>query len=133
MKNVMPRKTKFELPPLDLGKETLGQRLARLRKERGLTQVELAEKIGVNQAIITDYERGKMRMFDEMIVRFSLALNVSTDEILGKVKDRKNSYKPSLKITKRLAKIDELPISQQRALLKTIDNFLKGAAVSRSV
>jgi hypothetical protein len=35
--------------------------------------------------------------------------------------------KPSLKTLRRLKKIEELPPSQQKALFKTIDNFLKGA------
>lgn len=35
--------------------------------------------------------------------------------------------KPNLKIQKRMKKIDELPESQQKALLRTIDTFLKGA------
>src|SRR5207247_2491036 len=38
--------------------ETVGQRLARLRRERGLTQVELAERLGIAQPIVSDYERG---------------------------------------------------------------------------
>ena len=40
--------------------ETVGQRLARLRKERGWTQVELAERIGIIQSLISDYERDRL-------------------------------------------------------------------------
>jgi DNA-binding XRE family transcriptional regulator len=42
----MPKLTTRNLTPIDLGTETLGQRIARLRKERALTQKELGEKIG---------------------------------------------------------------------------------------
>ena len=35
----------LKLPPLDLGHETIGRRLARVRKERGVTQVELAYEL----------------------------------------------------------------------------------------
>jgi hypothetical protein len=35
----MAKKSKLKLMPVDFDKETLGQRLARIRKERGLTQV----------------------------------------------------------------------------------------------
>jgi len=48
--DIMPRVSKFKLAPLQLGKETLGERIARLRKEKGYTQVELAQKIGINQS-----------------------------------------------------------------------------------
>jgi transcriptional regulator with XRE-family HTH domain len=50
---------------------------------KGYTQVELAEKIGIIQVLISDYERDKLRPHPEVIVRFAHALNVTTDELLG--------------------------------------------------
>jgi transcriptional regulator with XRE-family HTH domain len=123
----MPRVSRLELPPLNLGKETIGQRIARLRKERGYTQAELAEKTGIIQALISDYERDKLRLHSEMVVRFAQALEVSTDELLGLSSKRKNGDKVSLRLLRRTKKIEELPPSQQKTLLKTIDTFLKGA------
>ena len=79
----MPRKRKKTLPPLKLGRETTGQRLSRLRKERGLTQKELAEKIGVGPTIISDYETGRLMFNGEMVARLAIALSVSADTILG--------------------------------------------------
>jgi hypothetical protein len=42
----MPRVSRLKLPPLDLGGESLGERVARLRNEREFTQMELAEEVG---------------------------------------------------------------------------------------
>ncbi len=123
----MARKTKTDMSTLILGKETLGQRMARLRKEKGYTQVELAEKIGIIQVLISDYERDKLRPHPEVIVRFAQALEVTTDEILGVKTSPTAGTKPSLKTLRRLKKIEDLPLSQQKVLFKTIDNFLKGA------
>ena len=117
----MPKKRKTDLPPLKLGKETVGKRIARIRKNRGLTQIQLAEKIGITQSIISDYEIGRLHLNDEMVVRFALALNVSSDEILGLKNGDSGSAAPSLKIIRRLKKIEELPENDQKALLKTID------------
>ena len=58
---VMPRKDSSKRPH-DTESETVGQRLARLRKERGWTQVELAERVGIIQALVSDYERDKLRL-----------------------------------------------------------------------
>src|SRR4030043_109964 len=49
----MPRVTKYKLPPLDIGEETIGKRIARMRKKRGLTQIELARKIGISPKVVT--------------------------------------------------------------------------------
>ena len=55
----------MELPPLDYGNEPVGQRLARLRKERGFTQVDLAQKIGIIQSLVSDYETDRLRLTAE--------------------------------------------------------------------
>ena len=123
----MPRKSKFTLQKLNLGEETVGQRISRIRKQNGLTQRELAKIIGINQALITDYERGKLRLHAEMLARFSIALGVSTDELIGLKISYQNGVKPNLKLRKKLMDIESLPIAQQRALFKTINAFLIAA------
>ncbi len=106
--------------------ETIGKRIARLRKEKGKTQVELAKKMGLTQGLISDYELDKLRPYHEMIARFAVVLDVSADELLG-LTPSSSGGKPSLKLTQRMKKIEDLPPSQQKVLLKTIDTFLKGA------
>ena len=123
----MPKKSKLNLAPLGLGEEALNQRIARLRKERGYTQAELAKKMGITRELVSDYERGKIRPHYEMIIRFALAFKITTDELLGLKASKNNGSQPSLKIMRRLKKIEDLPPTQQRSLLNTIDTFLKGA------
>jgi transcriptional regulator with XRE-family HTH domain len=112
--------------------ETFGQRLARLRKERGFTQVEIAERVGIIQALVSDYERDKLRLNAELVVRFAAALEITTDDLL---KPNRSGTplrrKPSLRMLRRLEKIESLPAHQQTTLLKTIDTFLRGAVASR--
>jgi transcriptional regulator with XRE-family HTH domain len=125
-------KRRLKLPPLVLASpETFGERLARLRKERGYTQVELAEKIGITQALMTDYERGKLRLNAEMICRLAQALDVSADVLLGISKSAaepraSRGARLSLRLVRRIQKIDRLPAPKQKALLQTIDGFLRG-------
>jgi transcriptional regulator with XRE-family HTH domain len=123
----MPPRSRLKLPPLDLGRETLGQRVARLRKDRGYTQVELAEKIGIIQEIVSNYERDRLRMHAEMVARFATALGVTADELLGLKESRTNGGvgKIPRRVLRRVELIGGLPMSDQRALLNTIDKFVK--------
>lgn len=126
--SVMPRVSRLKLPPLDLGKESLGQRISRLRKERGFTQVELSERIGLIQSLVCDYEKDRLRLSAEMALRFALALDMTVDDLLRPKGSRAVSKQPSRRVLRRLEKIDTLPAHQQNAVLKSIDMMLKGIA-----
>jgi transcriptional regulator with XRE-family HTH domain len=124
----MPQVSKLNLPPIDFGGESLGERLTRIRKERGYTQVELAAKIGVIQSIVSAAERDERKLSAEMAVRFAQALDVTMDDLLGPATGPKSGRKPSRKVLRRLERIEGLPPHQQSALLKSIDLMLKGVA-----
>jgi transcriptional regulator with XRE-family HTH domain len=109
----------------DTESESLGKRLARLRKEKGFTQIELAEKAGIIQAIVSDYERGKLRPHAEMVARLAVALGVSADELLGLAHSPKpGAVDVDRRLLRRLHAIGRLPKRDQDALLRTIDAFL---------
>ena len=127
----MPKKSKLKLMPVDTGKETLGQRLARLRKERGLTQKQVAESTGLIQELVSSYELDKLRLNSDMVLRFAEVLDVSADELLRGSKSTVATRKqPSIKLVRRMEQIETLPLYEQRALLTTIDKFLAAAQSS---
>jgi transcriptional regulator with XRE-family HTH domain len=104
--------------------ETLGQRLARIRKERGFTQVELAQKVGTIQAVISDYERGRVRPHAAIIGQVSQALGVTADELLGIAAaspQAASSHGVSRRILRRMQVLEQLPAHDQKAILKFID------------
>jgi transcriptional regulator with XRE-family HTH domain len=124
----MPKRATITKPPLDYNGETIGQRLARLRKERGFTQVELAEQLGTRQTLITAYETDRRALSAEMAVHLALALDVSTDELLHPKVRKKAAKRPSLKIVRRMEQIEQLPESKQTFILTALDSLLRGAA-----
>ena len=119
----MPTPLKNKLKPLKV-KESVPERLKRLRKLRGLTQEQLAQKIGITRFLIASYERGKNHLADEMIIRFAIALKVSTDKILG-VENLSNENFASTRFTKRLKDLESLPERKKKAILSTLDDFIK--------
>jgi len=121
----MARKFIKQLPDIDLGTEPIGQRIARLRKKQGLSQSELAAIIGIDRTLITDYERNKIRIYSEMLARFAIALHISIDELVGLKKTGNGSYSPSLKIIRRMKKIEEFSADKQRKIFQNLDLLIK--------
>lgn len=117
----MPRKPTYadKVDP-----KVVGNRLRRLRTERGITQVELAKKMKMRQALISDYELGKLRMHSGVIVGFAKALKVSTDELLGLKKSARNGYFKDRRFLRRLNKVEKLSRRDKEALLGIIDAFI---------
>lgn len=107
--------------------ETIGQRLARLRRDRGITQAELAETLGMTQPMISGYEHGTLRLHGELIVELARILNVSSDEILGLGESKSASAPKNRRLLRRLQELDQLPRRDQQALLRTIEAFLRKA------
>ncbi len=60
------------------------ERIRALREERGLTQKELAEAIGVDRTAIAKYESGASGAKSEMLGKLANYFDVTTDYILGR-------------------------------------------------
>lgn len=58
---------------------TFAKRLRALRKEKGLTQKELGEKIGVGRTTISEYESGKIVPRQDGLIKLAEELNVTVD------------------------------------------------------
>lgn len=58
-------------------------RLKECRESQGLSQVELADKIGISKDLYNKYERTVTRPSFETLCNIATALNVSTDYLLG--------------------------------------------------
>lgn len=107
--------------------ETTGQRLARLRKERGFTQVEVAAKLGIIQSLVSDYETDRLRLPSDLAVRIATVLDVSTDDILRPQVKKPPRKALSLKIVRRMEEIEKLPPREQTLVLSALDSILRGA------
>lgn len=108
-------------------RESIGQRLARLRKERGVTQKDLAAKLDLTQPFISQYERGDLRLHGDLIVRIAKALRVSADELLGLVPAKPGAVIRNRRLARRLQQIDKLSRRDQDAIVRTLEAFLERA------
>lgn len=59
------------------------ERLKNLRKQAHLTQVDVAEKLGISQPAYASWERGLKKPTQENLVKIAQILNVSIDYLVG--------------------------------------------------
>ena len=59
------------------------ERLKNLRKKVGLTQVDIAGKLGISQQAYASWERGVKKPTQENLVKIAQTLNVSVDYLVG--------------------------------------------------
>ena len=64
----------------------LGERLQALRKERRLSQKEVADALGISAAVVSNYESGERTPSLENLLSLSSFYRCSTDYLLGRDK-----------------------------------------------
>lgn len=123
----MPEKKDYASPT---DEKAIGGALRDARRKRGITQKELADKLEMDQSVLSRYERGQIRVHGALLATFAKALGVSSDEILGLQKTKEQPTIKDRRFLRRLHQIDGLPRRQKDALLTTIDALLKSKRAS---
>ena len=65
----------------EMEKNRIGNLLSGARLKAGLTQAKLAEKLGIRQNMVSDYERGRRTYSDAMAKRLSATLEVREEHL----------------------------------------------------
>lgn len=123
-----PAASRKKKPELD--DKALGKRLRDLRLRQGMTQAELAAKVGLKQPMLSLYERGDVRLPALLAGRLVQALGASCDELVGLKQGRENGQLQDRALVRRLQKVDRLSRRDKQTLLRTIDRFLQGSGAS---
>jgi len=108
----------------------IGARVGQLRKERGVTQAEVAELLGVTQPVVSEYERGSIPLRADQVLALSRLLHVSSDVLLGLKAEAPLASAPDSRLARRLREAQRLPRRDRDALLRTLDAFLAKSSAS---
>lgn len=103
----------------------LGQRIAERRKAAGVTQVQLAEQLGIAQQTMAHYEGGVSRIPVDVLTQVADQLGVSVEDLIG-VRAKRSTGKrgPAPKLQQQLERIQSLPAAKQRAIVQVLDSVL---------
>lgn len=90
----------------------LGIRINELRKGRGWSQVELANRLGISKQTVSNWENDNIQPSIEMLVRLAKLFDVTTDYLLG----LNNCFQLN---------VDGLPLELVAHLSLIVDDFKK--------
>ncbi len=102
-----------------------GQRMAQARKQAGLTQAELAARMGVTQPVVAYWEREPVALRVEQLAALADALGVTTDYLAGRSTRPPAPKGPPSKLRVAFEKAKKLPRSQQQHILKVVEAFVE--------
>lgn len=106
-----------------MNQEKVGQFIAKMRKEKNMTQEELAEKLGVNSRSISRWENAKCMPDLAMLIPLSKELEVSVNDLISGEKVQEKAYKE--KLEENIVTV----VSKVERKNKTIDKFAIGFIV----
>lgn len=96
-----------------------GNRISDLREQKGLTQEELAEKLGITRSALSHYEKNRRKPDFETLITLADLFEVSIDFLVGRI------AVPDMTLTPRVQEFaDSLELSDDSLLQKfrfTID------------
>ncbi|MCC7069931.1 MAG: helix-turn-helix transcriptional regulator [Deltaproteobacteria bacterium] len=108
-----------------------GQRLAALRRQHGLTQPELGDKLGISTKMVDYYEHRARNPSIAIVQRAAELFAVSVADLLGEgavpPPTRKKPGPPSA-LEERIEQLRKLPRTQQDVVIKMIDGLLAAAS-----
>lgn len=113
----MGRPAQRERPPY-------GQHLAALREAAGLTQVQLAEKLGVRQSNIAFWERSEKPPRGDVLAPLAAALGTGVDELLGVKPPRLRRPEAKGRLQQVFDATAKLPRRQQEKIIEVIQALL---------
>lgn len=111
--------------PASTAPEPFGSLLSRLRKDKGLTQMQLADKLQTSQQMVDYYERRAGNPTAKTIQKIANALEVPVSALtLEELTTGRKKPGPASKLEELTSRLSELPRSKQRVVTEMLEAFL---------
>jgi transcriptional regulator with XRE-family HTH domain len=106
----------------------MGERIAALRRTNNITQVQLAQALGVSQQTLQSYEVGRRRIPVSAMPVVARTLSVSLDELFGsEVKAARGRRGPASKLAQQIEVVSQLPKAKQQFVSQMIETVIAQA------
>jgi len=106
----------------------IGIQIIRLRKQKGISQTELAEQVGASRDIIGKYEREEVVPSVEMAKKIAEVFEVTLDFLV----DQDSLAALDRETLQRIQAIQELNEPIQQSLIDVIDACIRDAQIQKA-
>ena len=105
-----------------------GERLFAARTVTGLSQVQVAEQLGISQTAYADWERYSVALRPDQIEKLTEILNVTVEHLFGKDVIKQHSGGPTGRARRLFEAVSKLPRAQQQHVLTVVEAFVEKKA-----
>lgn len=127
----MDRLFHFEIDPVTHNEQAffkaMGARIAELRKDSGITQVQLAKTMDVSQQTVASWEVGRRGVPVSGLPALARALGVGVETLIGE-KTQPAKRGPTPKLQQQVERLARLPKAQQRVVMQMLEGVLAQAS-----
>jgi len=117
--------------PAKSERSAFGERLVAARQQLGLSQIEVAEKLGITQQTYAGWERRTTALRPESIAQLASVLTVSVEHLLGQENQVKRNGGPIGKARQVFEAVSQLPRHQQQRILGVVEDMLSAYRFSQ--
>ena len=98
-----------------------GERLYQLRHEKGFSQQQIAERVGVTQQAYAGWERSTTALRPLDLAKLAAAFDISSDELLGLKPAGKRKGGPVGRAHRLFEQVSKLSRKQQQKVLDSVE------------
>lgn len=106
---------------------TFGKRLGEVRKDKKLSQDDLAKKMDMQGAVIGRYERDEVKPSIDVAAKIAQVLGVSLDYLVGNT-----DMLLDADVIKKIQEIQNLPEKDRDHLFYVVDNILQNVKAKKA-
>ena len=106
---------------------TFGKRLGEVRKDKKLSQDDLAKKLDLQGAVIGRYERDEVKPSIEVAARIAQVLGISLDYLVGNT-----DLLLDADVIKKIQEIQRLPEKDRHHLFYLMENILQNVKAKKA-
>lgn len=106
--------------------DTISERVTQLRKQKGLTQNDLAEKVNISKAQMSRYIAKGVQPPANVLAKMADELGVSMDFLLnGNSEDKAATSLSNMEVIQQYKEVDQLPKEERLTVIRVVAALLR--------